>query len=83
MTLRDTDLKVYIDNSLIGNVDKFKYLGVWLDPALTWNEQIDKISKTTSKRNDLLRRLRNVLLRNTTTFQITVLGRFDSGWWRF
>ena len=46
ITRRDTDLKVYINNSLIDNIDKFKYLGVWLDPALTWNEQIDKISKT-------------------------------------
>ena len=61
MTCRDTDLKVYINNSLIDNVDKFKYLGVWLDPALTWNEQIDKISKTVSKRNGLLQRLCNVL----------------------
>ena len=61
MTRRDTDLEVYINNSLIDNVGKFKYLGVWLDPALTWNEQIDKISKTVSKRNGLLRRLRNVL----------------------
>ena len=61
MTRRDTDLEVYINNSLIDNVGKFKYLGVWLDPALTWNEQIDKISKTVSKRNGLLHRLRNVL----------------------
>ena len=61
MTRRDTDLEVYINNSLIDNVGKFKYLGVWLDPALTWNEQIDKISKTVSKRNGLLRRLRKVL----------------------
>ena len=61
LTRRDTDLKVYINNSLTDKLDKFKYLGVWLDPALTWNEQIDKIFKTVSKRNGLLRRLRNVL----------------------
>ena len=67
LTRRDTDLKVYINNSLIDKVDKFKYLGVWLDPALTWNEQIDKISKTVSKRNGLLRRLRNVLPQKTLT----------------
>ena len=67
MTRRDTDLKVSINNSLIDNVDKFKYLGVWLDPALTWNEQIDKISKTVSKRNGLLGRLRNVLPQKTLT----------------
>ena len=54
MTCRDTDLEVYINNSLIDNVDKFKYF-------LTWNEQIDNISKTVSKRNGLLCRLRNVL----------------------
>ena len=66
MTRRDTDLEVYINNPLIDNVGKFKYLGVWLDPALTWNEQIDKISKTVSKRNGLLRRLRNVLPQKKT-----------------
>ena len=54
LTRGDTDLKVHINNSLIDKVDKFKYLGVWLDPALTWNEQIDKISKTVSKRYGLL-----------------------------
>ena len=67
MTRRDSDLEVYINNSLIDNVDKFKYLGVWLDPALTWNEQIDSISKTVSKRNGLLCRLQNVLPQKTLT----------------
>ena len=33
----------------------------YLYVLLTWNEQIDKISKTVSKRNGLLRRLRKVL----------------------
>ena len=61
MSRRDSDLKVFINNDLIDNVNKFKYLGVWLDPALNWNEQINKVSKTVSKRNGLLRRLRNVL----------------------
>ena len=28
LTRRDTDLKVYINNSLIDKVDKFKYLGL-------------------------------------------------------
>jgi len=54
-------MQLYINNSPIENVDKFKYLGVWLDPSLTWSLQIDKISKTVSKRNGLLRRLRNIL----------------------
>ena len=61
MTRTDTALRVYINNSLTDNVDTFKYLGVWLDLALTWNEQIDKLSKTVSKHNGLLRRLCNVL----------------------
>ena len=79
MTRRDTDLKVYIHNYLTDIVDEFKYFSVWLDPALTWNEQIDKISKTVSKRNGLVRRLRNILPQNTLNilYKALILSRLD------
>lgn len=61
----NTELEVYINNDRIENVDKFKYLGIWLDPSLTWSAHFDKLTSTVSKRNGLLRRLRNTLPQKT------------------
>ena len=38
----------------------FKYLGVILDPSLTWNNHIDYIAKKISSRLGLLRKARNI-----------------------
>ena len=43
----DESLKVYIKVDPIGNLNSFKYLGISLDPSLTWITNIDKlVSKT-------------------------------------
>ena len=47
-------LKVYIKNDLLENVDCFKYLGIWLDPSLTWSNNTDKLVSTANKRIGLL-----------------------------
>ena len=44
------DVKPSYDNSVFERVDKFKYLGVILDPLLSWCEHIDYVSSTISKR---------------------------------
>ena len=61
-------LKVYIKKEPIENVDSFKYLGIWLDPSLTWTTNIDKLVSKVNKRIGLLRRIRNVLPQHTLTF---------------
>ena len=82
---KDTELEVYINESVIENVEKFKYLGVWLDPSLTWSSHIEKISSAVSKRNGLLRRLRNILPKKTLillykTLIIPQLDYCDTVW---
>ena len=56
-------LQVYIKNYLLENVDGFKYLGIWLDPSLTWSSNTDKLVSKVNKRVGLLRR--NVLPQRT------------------
>ena len=34
-------LQVYIKNDLLENVECVKYLGIWLDPSLTWSANTD------------------------------------------
>ena len=41
----ENNLHVQIDNTPIDNVSQFKYLGVLLDPSLTWNHHIDGLVK--------------------------------------
>ena len=43
------DIKLNYDNATIERVDKFKYLGVILDPHLSWCEHIDYVLSTISK----------------------------------
>ena len=54
-------LQVYIKNDLLENVDCFKYLGIWLDPSLTWSANTDKLVSKVNQRVGLLRWVRNVL----------------------
>ena len=72
-------LKVYIKNDLLENVDCFKYLGIWLDPSLTWSNNTDKLVSTVNKRIGLLRRVRNVLPKHTLNllYKSLVVPHFD------
>ena len=56
---------VYIKNDLLENVDCFEYLGIWLDPFLTWSANTDKLVSKVYKRVGPLRRVRNVLPQRT------------------
>jgi len=47
---------IIIDDQKIENVISFKYLGVWLDPKLTWNEHFDVVNKKVSVRSNLINR---------------------------
>ena len=72
-------LKVYIKKDPIENVDSFKYLGIWLDPSLTWTTNIDKLVSKVNKRIGLLRRIRNVLPQHTLNllFKSLIIPHFD------
>ena len=70
VSVNDKDLeRVYI----------FKYLGVILDPCLTWNEHIEHIGNKISSRLGMLRRARKVTPKEAciTLFNAMVLPLFD------
>ena len=58
---------------------KFKYLGVILDPCLTWNEHIEHIGNKILSRLGMLRRARKVIPKEAciTLFNAMVLPLFD------
>ena len=72
-------LQVYIKNDLLENVDRFKYLGIWLDPSLTWSANTDKLVSKVNKRVELLRRVRNVLPQRTLNllYKSLIVPHFD------
>ena len=52
---------VSVNDKDLERVCKFKYLGVILDPCLTWNEHIEHIGNKISSRLGMLRRARKVI----------------------
>ena len=60
-------------------VSTFKYLGVWLDPYLTWQDHIDKLCNAVSSRLGVLRRLTPVLPQRTLEMLLScmILPKLD------
>jgi hypothetical protein len=53
-----SDISLMYGNSTVERVNKFKYLGVILDPHLSWCEHVEYISSTISKRIGVIRRVK-------------------------
>ena len=51
------NISLTYDNDNIEIVDKFKYLGIKLDPYLPWNEHVKYMSSNISKRTGVIRRV--------------------------
>ena len=70
---------VSVNDKDLERVYKFKYLGVILDPCLTWNEHIEHIGNKISSHLGMLRRARKVILKEAciTLFNAMVLPLFD------
>ena len=63
----------------LSRVFKFKYLGVVLDPTLSWNDHIDHISSKISSRLGMLRKARKVIPREACVilYDSMILPLFD------
>ena len=72
-------LNISIRGEHLDNVDQFKYLGIWLDPSLSWRFHIDKLVSKINQRIGLLRRVRNILPKATLNllFKSLILPHFD------
>ena len=65
--------------TVLSRVYQFKYLGVVLDPCLSWNNHVDYIGRKVSARLGMLRRARKVISREPciTLYNAMVLPIFD------
>ena len=72
-------LNISIRGEHLDNVDQFKYLGIWLDPSLSWSFHIDKLVSKINQRIGLFRRVRNILPKATLNllFKSLILPHFD------
>ena len=75
--VRVINFRITARNMPLGSVYQFKYLGVILDPSLTWNDHIDYIASKISSRLGILRKVRKVIPRESC---ITL---YDSGYSTF
>ena len=50
-----------LNNQIIERVNKFLYLGIYMDEDLTWEPHINHISNKISKNNGILRRLKHTV----------------------
>jgi hypothetical protein len=49
-------LSISVDGEMLECVSSFKYLGIWLDPKLSWDEHSDRVYKKMSGRANLIGR---------------------------
>ena len=73
------DFTITARDSLFERVYQFKYLGVMLDPCLSWNDHIDYIASKISSRIGMLRKARKVIPREAciTLYDAMILPIFD------
>ena len=79
LSCTQSKLNISIRGEHLDNVDQFKYLGIWLDPSLSWSFHIDKLVSKINQRIGLLRRVRNILPKATLNllFKSLILPHFD------
>ena len=73
------EFKVMINDTSNERVYTFKYLGVLLDPSLTWSDHIDYIANKISSRLGMLRKARKILPKEAciTLYNSMILPLFD------
>ena len=55
-------LVLKLNDTIIEHVDKFKFLGIWLDEYLIWGAHIDHVYLKISRMNGTLNRLKHYCL---------------------
>ena len=57
----ENEMIIELSSKPISNTDKYKYLGIHLDPSLSMTDHVHKVCKKASSRLGLLRRIRPIL----------------------
>ena len=55
-----SSLNITVSNKIIEQVDHFNYLGITLDPNITWTPHLDKVSKKISRVSNIQHSLSDV-----------------------
>ena len=58
----ENEMIIEISSKPISNTDKYKYLGIHLDPSLSLTEHVHKVCKKAWSRLGLLKRIRPILI---------------------
>ena len=77
---KNTDnFKVKINNDVLDQVNSFKYLGVYLDPTLSWKGHLTHVRNSVNRKIGLLYRTRSFLKGDTlnTIYQSVVLPSLE------
>ena len=72
-------LNVKIRNSCVEQVNSFKYLGVYLDPSITWTGHLKHVTNTVNRKLGLIYRSRNFLNSNIlkTVYESRIIPNLD------
>ena len=61
------DIKLRINGKTIENVEKFKFLGIWLDHHLEWHHHLQVILNKIAQNTYMIKRLKNLLPKSLLT----------------
>ena len=75
------DLQIFLDGKQLRQTDSFKYLGVYIDPHISWNTRVRAISQRIYPKLKLLNRISKYLGRNVllAIYKQTILPIMDYG----
>ena len=62
---RPNSIELSINEELIGQADKFKYLGIIINETFDWSDHIDYVYSKVAKRLGLLKRVKHLLPRES------------------
>jgi hypothetical protein len=73
------NISVVYNGTILEHVQTFKYLGVTLDPTLSWNCHVNNIISKTSKKIGVIRRIKHLLPQSSLSMlgSALVLPHFD------
>ncbi len=67
---RLNSIELTINEELIDQVDKFKYLGIIINESLDWSDHIDYVQSKVAKRLGLLKRVKHFYRDNQENLSI-------------
>ena len=71
-------IQIRMENIIIHNTSKTKFLGMWLDENLKWNTHIQKLTLKLTRNTNLLRYNQNLMPTNTKKLPLCIMHIFPA-----